>query len=146
LDYPARESMPANLNALDVLLVEDEFLIRWAISRTLTSAGHRVREASDAASAIQALKEGPLPEVVLLDYRLPDTQGLSLVRDVRDLAPGTALVMMSADPPADMAGCLECGVSRILHKPFDMDDVGPALRTAVDLWRGRCLPGPAFAT
>lgn len=123
--------MVMNPEALDVLLVEDEFLIRWAISRTLAIAGHQVREAADAASAIRLLMHWPPPDVVLVDYRLPDSQGLSLVRSVRALAPNAALVMMSADPPADTTGCSEYGVARIMQKPFDMGDVEPALRTAV---------------
>lgn len=113
---------------LDVLVVDDESLIRWAISRTLAGAGHHVREAPDAASAVALLKSGePLPDVILLDYRLPDTHELDLLATVRRLSPGSTIVMMSADPPALMTKAFALGASSVMQKPFDMDDVAPAL-------------------
>jgi DNA-binding NtrC family response regulator len=117
---------------LDILIVEDEFLIRWAISSTLMAAGHRVTEASDAASAVAILRTGPAPDVVLLDYRLPDTSGLSLLADVRALAPNSAVVMMTADQTAEMRRAADLGVMRVIEKPFDMSDVEPALIHAFD--------------
>ena len=120
---------------LDILIVEDESLIRWAISRTLTGAGHRVAEASDAASAVELLASGKVrPQVVLLDYRLPDTRGLSLLTAVRSLAPDAGVVMMTADATPDVMRAIECGVERVMLKPFDMADVEPAL---VDADRAR---------
>ena len=117
---------------LAILLVEDEFLIRWAISRTLHSAGHSVVEASDAESAIRALADmDPPPDVVLIDYRLPDTVGLSLVAGIRRLAPDAAIVMMTADATPDVMRAVGLGVSHVMQKPFDMADVEPILLDAV---------------
>jgi DNA-binding NtrC family response regulator len=117
---------------LDVLVVDDELLIRWAISRTLAAAGHHVREASDGASAIAALESGdPLPDAVLLDYRLPDTRGLDLLAAVRRLSPASTVVMMSADASACTAEALALGASSVMQKPFDMEDLEPALAGAV---------------
>ena len=116
---------------LDVLVVDDEFLIRWAISRTLAEAGHHVREAPDAASAVAVLQSGePLPDVVLLDYRLPDTHDFDLLAAVRRLSPDSTIVMMSADPPASMARAFAMGASSVMQKPFDMEEVAPALTGA----------------
>ena len=118
--------------ALDVLLIEDEFLIRWAISHTLASAGHHVVEAADAASAITMLaRMGGHPDVVLLDYRLPDTDGLSLFASIRQLAPESAVVLMTADATPDALRAVELGAAAIMQKPFDMSDVEPALVSAV---------------
>ena len=125
---------------LDVLVVDDEVLIRWAISRTLAAAGHRVREAADAASAMAALQDGQRrPDVVLLDYRLPDTRGFDLLAAVRRVAPDSAVVMMSADPPPSMSTALAMGASSVMQKPFDMAEIEPALADAVEVTRS-CLP------
>jgi DNA-binding NtrC family response regulator len=114
-----------NSPALDVLVVDDESLIRWAVVSTLTTAGHRVREAADAAAAIAALTAGgPTPDAVLLDYRLPDTRGLDLLIRIRRLAPDTVIVMMSADQTPEMrAEALARGAAAVLQKPFDMGEI-----------------------
>jgi len=125
--------MAAPHDPLDILVVEDEFLIRWAISRTLAAAGHHVTEASDAASAVEMLRIHPTPDVVLLDYRLPDSHGLSLLSSVRALAPDSAVVMMTADQTAETRRAVELGVASVIEKPFDMSDVEPALVSAADM-------------
>ena len=66
---------------LRVLVVDDEPLIRWSLSETLSEGGHLVSEAGDGESALRTLTAGPLPfDVVLLDYHLPDSHDLALRR------------------------------------------------------------------
>ncbi len=72
--------MTKKFPALRVLVVEDELLIRWAIAETLTDAGHTVIEAEDGAAAVQALAGSAEPvDAVILDYRLPDSNDLTLL-------------------------------------------------------------------
>jgi two-component system nitrogen regulation response regulator GlnG len=116
---------------LDVLVVDDEFLIRWAVARTLAEAGHCVREACDAESAIAALMGGARPpDVVLLDYRLPGTRGLELLGAVRQLSPTSTVVMMSADSHAWTTDAARMGASAVIPKPFDMEAIEAALLAA----------------
>ena len=126
-----------------VLVVDDEFLIRWAIARTLSDAGHRVAEAADGAAAIQLLSEGAVPDVVLLDCRLPDTHGLSLLAWIRRLCPGTAVVMMTADAsPETVVRAKALGAQGVMLKPFDMGGVADALTHARDA-QSPAAPPPA---
>lgn len=107
---------------LCVLVVEDETLIRWSIAETLGQEGHHVVEASTAGSAVRALSDtsGPI-DVILLDYRLPDSNDLSLLRNVRRIRPNSAVVMMTAfGTPEIKKGALKLGAYRVLDKPFDM--------------------------
>ena len=117
---------------LRVLVVEDEPLIRWSIAETLAREGHTVLEAENAASAIRTLSDMPEPaDVVLLDYRLPDSNDLSLLATVRRLAPHSAVVMMTAYGTPDVtSGALELGAYGVVDKPFDMHDLGPMLLDA----------------
>ena len=62
---------------LRVLVVDDEPLIRWSLSETLEQSGHAVVEAGDAEGALRALSAGRPFDVVLLDYRLPDSNDLT---------------------------------------------------------------------
>jgi len=105
-----------------VLVVEEEMLIRWSIVETLAQEGHTVVEAGDATAAVRVLTDTPEPiDVVLLDYRLPDSSGLGLLADVRRLRPDSAVVMMTAyGAPEVTKSALELGAHRVVDKPFDM--------------------------
>jgi two-component system response regulator AtoC len=108
-----------------VLVVEDELLIRWSIVEMLTGAGHEVIEACDGKAAVRAVMEAREPiEVVLLDYRLPDSNDFSLLSTIRALSPESSIILMTACGPEMTAGAVERGASRVLSKPFDMHEVG----------------------
>jgi DNA-binding NtrC family response regulator len=107
-----------------ILVVDDEPLIRWCIAQTLGAAGHRVTEAQDAASALKALAIAPTPDVILLDLRLPDSNDLELLTEIRRIAPSAAVVLMTAFGTPDVtAAALQFGARRVLNKPFDMRDL-----------------------
>jgi DNA-binding NtrC family response regulator len=108
---------------LRILVVEDEALIRWSIAETLGQEGHTVMEADNAASAVQALANGDeVIDVVLLDYRLPDSNDLGLLASVRRLQPKSAVVMMTAyGTPEVTARAIALGAYRVVGKPFDMN-------------------------
>jgi DNA-binding NtrC family response regulator len=106
---------------LRILVVEDETLIRWSIAETLAQEGHTVMEATCAAAAVRALEDEDDIDVVLLDYRLPDSNDLGLLASVRRLQPRSAVVMMTAyGTPEVTEGALALGAYRVLGKPFDM--------------------------
>jgi len=127
--------------------VEDEALIRWSITETLAQQGHRVVEAGNASAAVQALREtqGPI-DVVLLDYRLPDSDDLGLLQNIRHLRPESAIVMMTAFGTAEVKeGALELGVYRVLNKPFDLRGLESVVLEAHDARSSRvsCASDPA---
>lgn len=126
--------MNENLRALRVLVVEDELLIRWAITETLAHAGHRVIEAEDGATAVKALeRDAERIDAVVLDYRLPDSNDLTLLATIRRLSPDSAVVLMTAfGTPEVVKGALALGVCHVLHKPFEMQDLESLLRRACD--------------
>jgi len=114
--------MSETCETLRVLLVEDEHLIRWAVAETLTDAGYRVIEAPDAATALRAVEQTAEPfHVVLLDFRLPDSDDLLLVEGIRRRAPGSAIVLMTAfGTPQMIEGAKRLGVYDVVAKPFDV--------------------------
>lgn len=117
---------------LRVLVVDDEGLIRWAVGEALTRDGHTVVEASDARSTREVLRTTKQPiDAVLLDYRLPDSRDLGLLRDVRQLSPRTAVVMMTAYGEPNLAvDALELGAYSVIDKPFTLEQLDPLLREA----------------
>lgn len=117
---------------LRVLIVDDERLIRWSIAETLAAAGHRVFEAADAASARERLDHlDPPVDVVLLDYRLPDNDDLSLLAHIRKTHPEAAVVMMTAfGSPEISEAARRLGAHAMIAKPFDVGVVEAALTAA----------------
>jgi two-component system OmpR family response regulator len=127
------ESAPVSTgNPLHVLVVEDEQLLRWAISETLAISGAIVSLASDAAAALQALAAAaPAVDVVLLDLCLPDSRDLALLSTIRRRWPHTAVVIMTAHAAPDvLAGARALRVQTILAKPFDLYSLPAILRAA----------------
>ena len=107
-----------------VLVVDDEPLIRWSLCETLEQAGHEVVEVGDAKSAIRSVSAGGPFDVVLLDYRLPDSNHLNLLATIRKVAPSTAVIMMTAfGTPEVMTGALRLGAYRLIPKPFEVHEV-----------------------
>ena len=110
---------------LTVLVVDDEPLLRWSLAEVLRRSGHTVVEAATAQDALDAIRRQPSSfDVVLLDYRLPDSSDLRLLEEVRRRVPGSAVVLMTAHGTAEMVqGALDLGAYCVLSKPFDMHGV-----------------------
>jgi DNA-binding NtrC family response regulator len=116
--------MVKNSPRLRILIVDDEPLIRWSLGETLEESGHAVVEAGDGESALRAMSAGGPFDVVLLDYRLPDSNDLNLLASIRRLAPATAVIMMTAfGTPEVMTGALTLGAYRVISKPFEVHEV-----------------------
>jgi DNA-binding NtrC family response regulator len=110
--------------ALRVLVVDDEDLIRWTLSKALRRRGHVVVEAGDGESGLAAISNSTAPfDVVLLDYRLPDRQDLTLLEDVRRASPDSVVYMMTAFGDRDMrTHAADCGARAVVDKPFRVAD------------------------
>ena len=107
-----------------VLVVDDELLIRWSVSETLSELGFDVEQASDAGAALRAVSTAALPfDVVVLDLRLPDMNDLSLLGTLRQLLPNATLVLMTAfGTPEIVRDALALGAT-VLNKPFELDEL-----------------------
>ena len=120
--------MTQNSPPLKVLVVDDEALIRWSLLQTLSDFGYEAMEAVDGGTAKRAVGQASPPfDVVLLDFRLPDSNDLALLAHLRRLAPNTQIILMTAyGTPEVVQGALDLGVFRVVGKPLEMTEV-PAL-------------------
>ena len=114
-----------NSPPLRILVVDDEALIRWSLVQTLSDAGHSTAEAVSAATALRAVSDASTPfDVILLDFRLPDSNDLTLLSRLRRLSPATQVILMTAyGTPEVVQGALDLGVFRVVAKPLDMNEV-----------------------
>jgi two-component system, NtrC family, response regulator AtoC len=111
--------------SLRVLIVDDEPLIRWFLAQTLVESGHAIVEAPDGETAVRALTDGAGSfDVVLLDYRLPDSTDLKLLSTIRYLAPRAAVIMMTAYGTPEVAtAAFDLGAYRVVSKPIEVSEV-----------------------
>jgi DNA-binding NtrC family response regulator len=115
---------------LEVLVVDDDDIVRSSIASALTAVGHEVVQASNGEDALSLLASRPF-DLVVSDVRMPRLDGLSLFRRVRRDAPGTAVVLMTSFAKIpDIVGSLRDGALDFVTKPFDPDEfadsvVGP---------------------
>jgi DNA-binding NtrC family response regulator len=111
--------------ALTALVVDDEALLRWSIAELLRRGGHTVVEATTADHARDAITQMPERiDLVLLDYRLPDSNDLRFLEEVRGRLPRAAVVLMTAfGTPEMVQDAMDRGASCVLSKPFDMHDI-----------------------
>jgi Response regulator containing CheY-like receiver, AAA-type ATPase, and DNA-binding domains len=108
--------MDAQTNSRRVLVVDDEPLVRWSVSETLSDHGFQVVESGDAQGARCAVRDATGGfDAVLLDLQLPDSADLSLLRTLRAMAPKTALILMTAfGTPELVQDALHSGAYRVL--------------------------------
>lgn len=115
-----------------VLVVEDEALLRWSLAEILRRQGHTVIEAGSAGDAREAIRSTPAPvDVIFLDYRLPDSNDLRLLEEIRRDVPRSAVVLMTAYATSEVVqGALERGAYCVISKPFDLHDVHALVENA----------------
>jgi DNA-binding response OmpR family regulator len=124
-----------------LLIVEDDELLRDALSAQLTRAGHRTSTADDGESALAQLQAASY-EAVVLDLGLPKIDGLTVLRQLREQWPALPVLILTArDGVEDRIEGLNAGADDYLTKPFNRDELLARLQA---LLRRASLP--AFGT
>lgn len=117
---------------LRLLVVDDDPLVRWSLVETLSDSGDEVIAVTDAESAVQAVTDVAVPfDVALLDFRLPDSNDLTLLSRLRRLAPATRIILMTAHGTPEISQeALDLGAYCVLNKPFEMSALPPLVAEA----------------
>lgn len=132
--------MPKESAPVRVLVVEDDPLMRWAVTETLSENGCDVVAAVDGRETKELLRTSRNPiDVVMLDYQLPDCHDFSLLTTICREAPHAQVILMTAFGHADVVRhALELGAFSVVFKPFEMQQVpqlvarAHAVRTATN--------------
>ncbi len=111
-----------------VLIVEDDRALRTALERALRFDGYDVTEAADGAQGLAALTDSTF-DAVVLDLGLPNIDGLSLCRMLRDKGRTEPVIMLTArtEIPDKVAG-LDAGADDYLAKPFSVEELLARIR------------------
>jgi DNA-binding NtrC family response regulator len=129
--------MTANMN---VLVVDDEEVVRRSHLRVLASERCQVEAVGDGEQALKAMETKPF-DIVLLDLRMPGMDGMSILRTMKARWPESEVIMITGYPSVDTAKeAIRLGACQYLAKPLAPDEVIEAANSAIEQkhWTLRC--------
>ncbi|MBI4817243.1 MAG: sigma-54-dependent Fis family transcriptional regulator [Deltaproteobacteria bacterium] len=119
------------MTPLSILVVDDEYLVRWSVSEHLARVGHRVESVETGEEALEYLGRNK-PDLMLLDVRLPGKDGVTVLRQVILTHPDLPVVMLSANATLDEAvGAMKLGAKEFLVKPFSFQSLDSVVERAL---------------
>mgnify|MGYP000882064453 CR=1 FL=1 len=114
-----------------ILVIDDEDIIRWSLRERLGQEGYRVMEAATAEEARSRFGQGP--ELVLLDVRLPDGDGVALLGEFKAAEPDLPVILVTAHGTVENAVlAMRSGAYDYISKPFSMEVILLVLRRALE--------------
>lgn len=113
-----------------ILVIEDEPQMRRFLRVSLSSHGHRVLEAETGQFGLE-LARSHVPDLVLLDLGLPDMDGLTVVRDLREWTSVPIIVISARGQEDDKVAVLDAGADDYLTKPFGTNELLARIRVAL---------------
>jgi len=118
-------AVPATL-----LVVEDEIQIRRFLRPAIEASGQRLVEASTGAEGILQVSQCN-PDLVILDLGLPDTDGLEVIRRVREWSRVPIIILSARGQEQDKVAALDAGADDYLTKPFSVGELMARIRVAL---------------
>ncbi|GAH53781.1 unnamed protein product, partial [marine sediment metagenome] len=115
-----------------ILLVDDESHVLELLSVALEDEGYRILTANNGRKALDQLKKEE-PQVVLLDIRMPDLDGVEVLRQIKEINKATSVIMMTAYGAMDtVVKAMQLGAYDYLTKPLDLKKVKVLIRRALE--------------
>ncbi|MBA3728261.1 MAG: response regulator transcription factor, partial [Actinobacteria bacterium] len=128
---PLRTGEIAEDDTLKVLIVDDHAVFRRGLQMVLRQEPdiEVVGEAQDGFEAVVKAQQ-LMPDVVLMDVRMPKRSGIEATREIRDLLPHVKILMLTiSDEEADLYEAIKAGASGYLLKEISIDEVADAVRS-----------------
>jgi DNA-binding NarL/FixJ family response regulator len=130
---------------LKVLVVDDHALFRRGLEGVLKGEPdiEVIGEAADGAEAVDKAQE-LMPDVVLMDVRMPKRSGIEATQEIRELLPHAKILMLTiSDEEADLYDAIKAGASGYLLKEISIEEVADAIRS---VWAGQSRISPSMAS
>jgi DNA-binding NtrC family response regulator len=128
LDTTDREQ---TMSGARILVVDDEELIRWSLVERMRADGYDVVEAATGEQALECARDGV--DLVLLDYKLPDMDGVTVLRRIKELDADVLVILLTAYASVETAvEAMKEGAFHFADKPFDLDEVAFLVSRALE--------------
>jgi two-component system nitrogen regulation response regulator GlnG len=115
-----------------ILITEDDESLRFVLKKALEDEGYWVQTAANGEGARRSLTDTSF-EVALMDIKLPDIDGLTLLKEIKEAGIETAIIVMTAQNTMRNAiGAMKNGAFDYITKPFDLDEVLVLVKRAID--------------
>lgn len=119
-------------SAAKIVIVDDAAAVRGVLRALLADEGYHVVADLGGGSSLLATVERHEPDIVCLDYNLPDADGLDLLKQIHAAHPTVAVVMITGSTDPDLEGAAaEAGAAGFIHKPFSPDKILKELHQVV---------------
>jgi PAS domain S-box-containing protein len=129
---PGLTPKPAPVPARDILVIDDEEAVLDVVRRFLEIAGHRVLGVTRGREGLAALANGRAIDLVVLDLMIPEEEGATTFKLLRQQRPGLPVLLCTGLPQAEPApALLQAEGIRLLRKPFRMDQLWDAVNQAL---------------
>jgi excisionase family DNA binding protein len=107
----------------DILVIDDEEMIRSLFKETLEELGHRVTAAETSAKGLEVVKQSE-SDLVFLDLKMPGMNGAELFQQIKTIKPQLPVIIITGYPDSDMmAQALAQGPLGVMNKPFGESDI-----------------------
>jgi len=109
------------------VVIDDSLTIRLALARHLTAFGFTVEKADGGVSGLELLDQDPVPDLVLLDWNMPDMAGFDVLQALRKdprLKPAKIMMVTSETDIHLMQAAINAGANEYLMKPFNAQSLG----------------------
>jgi CheY-like chemotaxis protein len=127
---------------IEILVVDDDALMRGLLAEWLSAAGYRVREAAHGDTALQMLRSSPA-NLLITDMDMPGRDGAQTIDEARRLVPGLPVIAISGGTREGqeiwMATARNFGAARMLAKPFGREALLAAIEDIVPNDRSRAM-------
>lgn len=111
---------------MKILIAEDDFTLRSLLKALLTKRGHEVVATANGAEAWEAMKNPDAPSLAILDWMMPEIDGIDVCRRIRSLVtdrPPYIIMLTTKGEKADIVAGLEAGADDYLSKPYDIEEL-----------------------
>ncbi len=115
----------------EIWIIDDDRSIRWVLEKALEKADIKTRSFENGSKVLNQLKR-QIPQAIISDVRMPDTDGIELLSEIKELAPNIPVIIMTAYSDLDRAvSAFQAGAFEYLSKPFDIDEVVTLVQRAL---------------
>ena len=119
-------------NTANILIVDDEEVVRLSHLRSLQSVNCNARVAEDGIKALEVMEQQAF-DVILLDLRMPDLDGMDVLRTIKDRWPESEVVVITGYPTIESAKeAVRLGAHNYMAKPVGPDEVIKATNEAMN--------------